>query len=182
MFLLGALGLTVGAYEAHLNGKMSDAAAFWPAMEFHPKSSPEAVLPGQVAQVRFDLSNYGRSPALHLIQVSKVFFGDDAVLRGKAWLLQAKSELKAAEQSGKTGVTADPVREGAKPEAAGTARSDETLTAQDVAKMRERDAQLVFVGRAAYQDRSGQTLASEACLITRKDGLFTACPRKEPKR
>jgi hypothetical protein len=126
--------------------------------------------------INISLADYGKTPALQLINKGTVFFGPRALDQAYEWFDGLANE-KFRQERGKSVTVIPP---GAVPEKAKTFTtifSGRVVTADDLTYINTHDLSIVGVFRAQYEDMSGKTYHSDICLFRFQSGAIGNCEK-----
>lgn len=122
--------------------------------------------PGEKIVWNYSFDNFGKTPALNVLQTGKVLFGKDSLKRVRSNYF---GTLGTVENQNRGSVIAprDPRFR--------TARSDEVLNPSDIAQITGIDGGIVLFYRIEYLDTAGNDYFTEVCRYTLKNGLIANC-------
>ena len=114
----------------------------------------------------YSFDNFGKTPALNVLQAGKVLFGKDSLKKVRSHYF---GKLRTAENDNRGTVIAprDPRFR--------TARSEQVLNLSDIAQITRIDGGIVLLYRIEYLDTDGNDYFTEVCKYTLKTGLIANC-------
>lgn len=159
----------------------------WDSNATHPEDV--RIIAGQKFWMNIFLINFGKSPALKLRGIAKVFIGDDALDNADRWFA-ANGEKALPDNPQDAGIVVPPGlpsgERGAKSAFSGggffTVLSDNVLTQDNVNYILSTNEKIAIVVHTEYFDAYGKRYWSNLCLSRYNSGAYPHCSKHNEMR
>lgn len=128
---------------------------------------------GTPIRIKYNVINYGQSPALKTQVFAAAFYGETAMEEAAAWMKKPENSITETE-GGQIIPPGIPTVEGRR--SFFHVETNKPLTKNDLVRLREKPNLIVTVSRFLYRDSFGDTYGTQNCFRISKDWEAEDCP------